>query len=236
LVKGGEVSGTVLVASPSFQDTAAKSDVDNQQSQDAELLRRVHDEQSAALSWSSKQRSPLYFGPCDQVEGVVRSVFGNSVRSVSVSQFNGQITRVDKVDDREQPEDDNTAAIVTTTASSAPAQEDIARPSTSYSSAGVAHDSSCGGDYVLGSVYNASGQLVQAVAVVYTDDLGNRSYAAAVNGAYRFPVASPDTPHNIYLSLVDATGASVSGTVTIPYHQGGASDLGCHYVVWQGVN
>jgi hypothetical protein len=122
-------------------------------------------------------------------------------------------------------------------AASAPvASSNNSRPSTSYGSAGVAHDSSCGGDYVLGSVYNASGQLVQAVAVLYSDDLGNRNLAAAVNGAYRFSVPAPQSPRNIYISLVDATGAPVSGTVTVPHHQGGASDLGCHYVVWQGTD
>jgi hypothetical protein len=74
------------------------------------------------------------------------------------------------------------------------------------------------------------------VAVVYSDDFGNRNYAAAVNGAYRFSVTSPETQHNIYLSLVDAAGNPVSGTVTVPHHQGGPSDLGCHYVIWQGVD
>jgi hypothetical protein len=89
---------------------------------------------------------------------------------------------------------------------------------------------------VLGSVYNRAGQLVQAVAVSYRDDLGHQSYAAAVNGAYRFNIPSPENGRGIYLSLVDAAGNTVSGTVTVPHRQGGASDLGCHYVVWQGVD
>jgi hypothetical protein len=162
----------------------------------------------------------------------VRGIWGNSVRSVSISGFSEETANLEGDEEGDDNGDDNNDNNVVVAAQ----PEQDARPSTSYGTPGVAHDSSCGGDYVLGSVYNASGQLVQAVAVVYNDDFGNRNYAAAVNGAYRFPVSAVGASHNIYISLVDATGNPVSGTVTVPHRQGGASDLGCHYVIWQGVD
>jgi hypothetical protein len=142
------------------------------------------------------------------------------------------VASVEDVADREgrDANDGQNITVVTATTQGA------AKPSTSYGSAGVAHDSSCGGDFVLGSVYNAQGQLIPSVAVIYRDDLGNENYAAAVNGAYRFSISSPSTARNIYISLQDAAGNAVSGTITVPHRQGGASDLGCHYVIWQGVN
>ena len=243
-----------LVASPSFQDTSNVAQADNDDGEaddeaeeaemDEELLRRIREEQREALAWSARQRSPLYFGPCDQVESVVRLAFGNSVRSIYIDAYREQTIAVRPEDDDEEDEEEAVATANNQTNNNSndnvvvaqPAQGQSGRPSTRYSAAGVAHDTSCGGDYVLGSVYNSSGQLVQAVAVTYRDDFGNSRYAAAVNGAYRFAVASPGSAHNIYISLVDATGAAVSGTMTVPHRQGGASDLGCHYVVWQGAD
>jgi hypothetical protein len=234
LVNGEDRLDTALVANPSFQDTGNMAEMVDAEGNPLgeEIVKRIREEQRAALAWSSRQNSPLYFGPCAQVEATVRRVFGNSVRSVSVSNYREQTANVRLDDDDNDGENENNSAVVNV---SAPQQAN-ANPSTSYGAAGVAHDSSCGGDYVLGSVYNASGQLIQAVAVVYSDDMGNRTVAAAVNGAYRFPVMSAQSSHNIYISLVDATGNPVSGTVTVPHRQGGGSDLGCHYVIWQGVD
>ena len=216
-----------LVAAPSFQDTGSNTANAQGQLLDEEIVKRIREEQRQALAWSASKGNPLYFGPCAQVETVIRRLFGDSVRSVSFNSFSEQVANVDGIEDEEN------AQTVTMPAAT---QQNDARPSTSYGSPGVAHDTSCGGDFVLGTVYNASGQLVQAVAVMYRDDLGNQNYAAAVNGAYRFSVPAPETARNIYISLVDATGNPVSGTMTVPHQQGGGSDLGCHYVVWQGVD
>jgi len=225
LVNNQDSLANALVADPSFVDTG--------NAQNSEVARRVREEQRAALAWSSTQHSPLYFGPCDQVDTIVRQVYGDSVRSVTVNGFNEQVANVQPA----QPKENEPVAVAAPVVSQPePVESATAQPSSSYNSAGVAHDSSCGGDYVLGSVYNSAGELVQGVAVVYNDDAGNRNVAAAVNGAYRFPVIGADSPHTIYVSLLDATGNSVSGTVSVPHHQGGGSDLGCHYVIWQGVN
>lgn len=233
LVLNSDTSATALVANPSFTDSAISSnaaqadDQSGDQPLSDELLRRIREEQREALVWSSRQSSPLYLGPCGQAESVVRRVFGDSVVSVDIADYIDQTANAD---------DDESTEPVAVSAPAQPQEDTSSRPSTSYGASTVAHDSSCGGDYVLGSVYNASGQLVQAVAVIYNDDFGNTNYAAAVNGAYRFPVAAAGSAHNIYISLVDATGTPVSGTMTVPHRQGGASDLGCHYVIWQGID
>jgi hypothetical protein len=77
---------------------------------------------------------------------------------------------------------------------------------------------------------------VQGVAVIFRDEMGNNNFAAVVNGSYRFSVVEVERSHNIFLYLVDATGTAMSPTITVPHRQGGASDLGCHYVIWQGVD
>jgi hypothetical protein len=226
-VDGDTARSGDLVANPQF--TASNTGADGMPL-DEEVVNRIREEQREALAWSSQQRSPLYFGPCNGAEAIVRGIWGNSVRSVNISGFSEETVNVDPNSDEEEENNDNNVVVV------AAEPEQNSRPSTSYGTPGVAHDTSCGGDYVLGSVYNASGQLVQAVAVVYNDDFGNRNYAAAVNGAYRFPISAAGNAHNIYISLVDATGNPVSATVTVPHRQGGASDLGCHYVIWQGID
>jgi penicillin-binding protein 1C len=226
-----------LVADASFSDTSDNAE----QPLDEEIVKRIRDEQLQALAWSAGKNVPLYFGPCAQVETVVRRIFGNSVVSINVDNFREQVARVEEITDREEQdereaEQERQQRQERQQQQAAQVQAGSNRPSTSYGTAGVAHDTSCGGDFVLGTVYNAQGQLVQGVAVTYRDDLGNSNYAAAVNGAYRFSIASPEAPRNIYISLVDATGNAVSGTMTVPHRQGGASDLGCHYVLWQGVD
>src|SRR5690606_34919743 len=111
-----------------------------------------------------------------QIETTVRRVFGNSVRSVRVDGYSGQTVEVepdeddenDDADDNDDDNDEDSDGQENNTVTVAQVPEPVAdsRPSTSYSSPGVAHDTSCGGDFVLGTVYNRAGQLVQAVAVV----------------------------------------------------------------------
>jgi penicillin-binding protein 1C len=234
LANSDDLLATSLVAAPAFQDSGPNVEVDESgEPLDEEIVKRIREEQREALAWSARQRSPLYFGPCSQVEEVVRRVFGNSVRSIRIDNFNEQTVEVDGDDEGDEDEqDDNQVVGVPAVAP----QQVNNQPSSSYSSAGVAHDNSCGGNFVLGSVYNKSGQLVPGVAVIYGDDQGNQNFAAAVNGAYRFAIPNADSARTIYLSLVDAAGTAVSGTVSVPHRQGGASDLGCHYVVWQGLD
>jgi penicillin-binding protein 1C len=229
---------SAIAAQPSF-NAAERTDeeaTDIEVSfEEEEMAKRIRDEQIAALSWSANRNVPLYFGPCDTIETTVRRIFGNSVIAVNIAEFRGG-SDGDIVVAPEEQEEQRSPDTVGAPVPVPPIQANAATPSSRYGSAGIAHDNSCGGDFVLGSIYNAQGQLVQAVAVMYRDDFGNTNTAAAVNGAYRFPIASPGISHNVYLSLVDANGASVSDTVTVPHHQGGPSDLGCHYVIWQGVD
>src|SRR5690606_1540444 len=109
IVNGGHLLSTALVADPSFQDTrpASFSELFDEDGQplDEEIVKRIREEQRAALAWSSRQRSPLYFGPCEDIAEVVRRVFGNSVRSVSISDFDERTIRIDVDDDDDDDED-----------------------------------------------------------------------------------------------------------------------------------
>lgn len=206
---------------------------ENVEELDPDVLGRIRQEQSAALAWSARSGVPLYFGPCDQVEAMATQFFGQNIR-VRIQELRGEEFR--PVGDDEKTEDDGPRERPAPEVRPANAPSAQAASSTYYGANGVAHDQSCDGNFVMGSVYNASGKLVQGVAVIYSDDFGNSNFAALVNGAYRFPVINTENAHNIYLHLVDATGKSVSPTITVPHRQGGGSDLGCHYVIWQGVD
>jgi penicillin-binding protein 1C len=217
-----------LSTDPNLVLTAASAQGAEEEALDPDLAARIRQEQVAALQWSANAGTPLYFGPCAQIEETVRRVFGNSVVAVRVSDYVERA--VENVDDVEE-EQTATQQVVAT---QAPTEQ--AKPSSYYGAAGVAHDRSCNGDFVMGSVYNARGQLVQGVAVIFRDEMGNNNFAAVVNGSYRFSVVEVERSHNIFLYLVDATGTAMSPTITVPHRQGGASDLGCHYVIWQGVD
>jgi hypothetical protein len=115
-----------------------------------------------------------------------------------------------------------------------------AAPSTSYEALGVAHDNNCGGVYVMGSVSNSSGSLLPGINVLYQDAAGNRVVGATGSeaqgyGSFKFPILT-DGPQEIFVTLIDANGAAISPRATVPYKQGGVTDLGCHYVIWHGVN
>ncbi len=213
-------------ADPNVLLTAASAQTADDEVLDPDLAARIRQEQVAALAWSAQADTPLYFGPCAQIEETVRRVYGNQVVSVSVESFTEEVS-----DDSLEDESESQQVTVVT---EAPTEQ--ATPSSYYGAAGVAHDQSCSGNFVMGSVYNARGQLVQGVAVIFRDEMGNNNFAAVVNGSYRFPVVEVDRPHNVFLYLVDATGAARSDTITVPHRQGGASDLGCHYVIWQGID
>jgi penicillin-binding protein 1C len=195
---------------------------------DADQLERIRREQREALTWGSRNGTSLYLGPCDQADAAARFMYGNAVRSVAVSGYTDSVTAEPEAEQERRAEAD----FVATSAAPPPP----AAGSTAYSVLGVAHDANCGGNYVLGQVVNASGQAVAGVAVTYSDQFGNvvngsTSGAAQGYGSFRFPVLAPDLPHTIYISVAGATS-----TASVPHLQGGATDQGCHYVVWRGAD
>jgi penicillin-binding protein 1C len=205
---------------------AAPAD-DEPQRIDEETARKLRDEQRAALEWSAKNTAPLYFGPCDEAEAVVRQVLGDRNVAVRIEGFTDQIAQLDGDDQQPQQVADAGAPFA-------------APPAQSYIAQGVAHGGSCSGTSVLGTVYNAAGQLVAGVNVVYTDPFGNwsqqeTSSAAQGYGSFEFPILV-DEPSTLYIAIVDGSGAPLGQAVAVPHKQGGPTDQSCHYVIWSGVN
>jgi hypothetical protein len=105
----------------------------------------------------------------------------------------------------------------------------------------VTHDRGCGGNYVMGTVRNSNGDLVPGVRVRYQDEYGAvqeqaTGSGADAYGAFRFPVLAAGQPHSIYITVLNDGGGAISGAATVPHYQGGASDLGCHFVIWTGAD
>ena len=192
---------------------------------DEEATRKLRDEQTAALKWSADAASPLFFGPCADAAAVVRRLLGDANATVRIDGFTDQVAQLES-----EPLPGQAAA-------SAPV---VAPPSRSYMAQGVAHAGSCGGTFVLGSVFNATGQLVAGVNVLYTDPFGNwsqqkTSAAAEGYGSFQFPVIV-DEPSTIYIGLVVDAGSPLGEAVAVPHKQGGPSDQSCHYVIWSGLD
>ncbi len=194
---------------------------------DSEYAKRVRQEQSEALRWSSRNSRPLYLGPCDQAEQIARRMFGDAVLAVSVGGFTDALAS-----DEDQPAEQPTAA-----AYLAAATPPNAAASSSYNLLGVAHDRNCGGNFVMGQVSNGQGQAVAGVRLVYQDAQGNRQETVTSDqmpgyGSFRFPIID-DSSQTISVSIYGANGAS---TASVPHKQGGVTDLGCHYVIWTGAD
>jgi penicillin-binding protein 1C len=195
---------------------------------DEDRLRRIRQEQADALAWSSRYRTPLFLGPCEHAEQIARFMYGDSVRAVAVA--GEDVEREQFVAEEEQTQPREGGGVLAAAAPSA------GTASSSYALLGVAHDANCGGNYVMGQVFNAQGQAVPGVAVSYSDESGNfaqtvTSSAAQGYGSFRFPIAAPEQSHTIYIAVQGGTS-----TATVAHRQGGATDQGCHYVIWRGAD
>ena len=193
---------------------------------DSEYANRVAAEQKEALRWSAGAEQPLYWGRCEQAEQIARRMFGESLVAVTVSGYTGSVA------DWEGPSSGGTLLAAATPPN--------AQASSSYGLLGVAHDRNCNGDFVLGQVSNASGQPVAGVRVVYKDPSGNRLESLTSSqmpgyGSFRFAIVD-DAPSDITVSLLNGGGNPISPNAVVPHNQGGPTDLGCHYVIWQGTD
>ncbi len=196
---------------------------------DRDYAKRIRQEQTEALEWSERNSRPLYFGACDQAEPIARSLFGDAVLAVSVGGFTDVI-----VSSEQGPAQIGGPAYL------AAAAPPLAPSSSSYTVLGIAHDRNCNGNFVLGQVSNGAGQAVAGVRVVYQDEMGNRQETVTSGqmpgyGSFRFAIVD-DSPQHISISLYDSNGAAVSSVARVPHKQGGPTDLGCHYVIWTGMD
>lgn len=102
----------------------------------------------------------------------------------------------------------------------------------------IQHDNNCPGSYIMGQVLNREGSPVAGIQISLRDPWGNQAYAVSKNGAmdygmFDFPIAS-GTPHELYITVMDGTGNSISATFTVPHRLGDAGDAPCHHIVLQG--
>lgn len=182
---------------------------------DSELLKRIHEEQAQAITWSGRNNTALYLGPCDQADAIAAFMFGDQIRGVAISSYQAVA---------EEPEGENAEAIAMAAGVSGAV-------SSSYSVFGVAHDASCSATMVIGQVLNVDGQGVSGAVVRYEDDFGNVSQTVSVNGSFSFPVLAPDPPQNIRISVEGGNSFAA-----VPHNQGGPTSQGCHYVYFRGVD
>jgi penicillin-binding protein 1C len=101
----------------------------------------------------------------------------------------------------------------------------------------IRHDTSCPGSYVMGRILNRQGGPVPGIRVQMVDGWGNVYFAETKSGAldfgiFDFPLYSA-TPQDLQVTVLDGGGSPISPTITVPHNQGGASNLSCHYVVFQ---
>lgn len=210
---------------------------------DREYAKRIAAERSQAMRWGGRNQQPLFIGPCEQAESIVRRIYGSSVVAVSVGGYT-DLVAASLTDEATptpgadgQPAVADTGARGTYLASTAPPNNS---GSSRYNLTGVAHDRNCGGNFVIGTVSNAGGAAVGGVRVRYTDQFGNRLETATSSqtpgfGSFRFAIGST-TPQNISITLLDGNGSPISPTASVPHMQGDVTDLGCHYTIWQGVD
>jgi len=116
----------------------------------------------------------------------------------------------------------------------------ISAGSSRYNLVGVAHDRSCGGNFIIGTVTDANNLPVAGVRVLYSDQLGNRLETTTSGqtpgyGSFRIAVGG-DAPQTIHVTLLGSNGMAISPTANVPHMQGNETDLGCHYTIWKGVD
>jgi hypothetical protein len=187
-----------------------------------ERREHIQQEQVEVMQWSARNGTPLYLGPCDEVDGVLASIYGDQRLTISIENFAEQVPVA--VVNEEQERFAAASGPAPAAATAAPA----ASVSSNYSLIGVSQDNNCGGIFVLGQVTDANGSGQAGIGVRYSDDAGNlRTATTGSDGWYRFAANSGNIS---YVSLTAPGGASVSVTAQ---HSGGAS---CQYAFWRAGN
>jgi len=209
---------------------------------------RLQQESDQALDWSRRTSVPLTFGYCETAESSVRHLLGDSVQTVSVPGLPqlAQSTAANGVAQTDPPVPvPEASSAPEPTAVPAPAPEDAARPAPEenapagnvFAVESAWSDASCAGNYILGQVLNRAGEPVAGVRLVAVDQWGNRAEAVSKSsntdyGRFDFPLYNP-TPHEVYVSVVDAAGNLISPSVTVAHRMEDTSAR-CHHIVFMG--
>jgi hypothetical protein len=100
----------------------------------------------------------------------------------------------------------------------------------------------CPGLYIMGSVWDSSGNPLPGVRLRSTDQWGNEGFTSTKTGTeevgrYDFPLFPPaGTAVTYSVVVVDASGNPISPVVSVPHRQNGPHrEANCHWLDWQMV-
>ncbi len=192
--------------------------------------------QLQAMAWSFAMGIPLNLGPCEVVAGVA----SQALRLSTVDQSGGATLLVDLA----------AAGVLETAAVAGGGAVELATFAGQVEqgltlsggryllAAPIVHDHNCPGAYIMGRVLDVTGAPMAGVTIKFRDEWGNQASAVSKSGGsdfgmFDFPIPS-NSPHELYLWVVDPADNQISPTITIQHRQGEAADIPCHHLVFQG--
>ncbi|CAN5388829.1 hypothetical protein BH10CHL1_BH10CHL1_08010 [soil metagenome] len=205
---------------------------------DPAFTAKVAQEQYQVMAWSIRYASAVNLGPCEQLSRTAAQVLALNPQTTD----SGMRLLVDLA----AAGNPDVATIPSAGAMDvALVNQNVAVGAPSDLQAGtyrlmppIVNDVNCPGAYVMGRILNWANAPVAGVRIHLSDEWGNQADAISKDGpgdygSFDFPLAS-DSPHQIYLTVIDGAGNLVSPTFTIQHKQGTAGDAPCHHVVLQG--
>jgi penicillin-binding protein 1C len=192
--------------------------------------------QLQAMAWSFAMGTPLNLGPCE----VVANVAPHALRLSPVN-YSGDATLLVDLAAAGVPETAEFAghgAVELTTLAGQIAEGVPLNSGRYLLAAPIAHDNNCPGSYIMGRVLDATGAPTPGVTIKFRDEWGNQASTVSKSGSndfgmFDFPIPS-NSPHELYLWIVDPADNPISPIITIQHRQGEAADLPCHHLVFQG--
>jgi penicillin-binding protein 1C len=193
-------------------------------------------EQLHVLTWAVRQGSPVYLGACEHLQEYLPGAL-----AMEAQEGDGDL-RV--LVDLAAAGDPNAAAMSADGAvpmeaiQRAVTVDGLAGASTAGIAQGIVNDTSCPGNYVMGTVINRDSAPMADVRLMMIDGWGNQTFAVSKNGQwdygmFDFPIYG-DGPQNLQLVVVDGNNNPVGTPVIVPHKVDAASDTPCHHLVIRG--
>ena len=192
--------------------------------------------QQQVMAWALRMGVPVYLGTCDSLQGTVPS-------ALAIEPQEGD-AELKVLVDLAAAGDPNASTLST----EGVVAIDAIPPGSTLTetmlggvfglSQPIVHDSSCPGNYVMGTVVNGEGAPMAGVRLALRDTWGNQTFAVSKDGQwdygmFDFPIYG-DGPQNLELSVVDENNNPRGAPVIVPHKIDAASDTPCHHVVIRG--
>lgn len=217
---------------------------------------RVLEEQRSALRWSQGRNIVLSLGTCAEAEGIVRALYGDTVRRIVISEPPRRLAAASALGASTVADtalltgttlltDTLGATTALTTTGTTP--ELATQPEAVvamfpeggagiYQLSSVSTDNNCPGNYIMGRVLNRQGAPVGGVVVQMVDQWGNRATAVSKSGAvdagqFDFPIFS-GSRLELSFTVIGPDGAPASPTVTLRYPPE-SGNTRCYHLVWR---